>query len=111
MLVVGSVAVGLAKGEGLFEPIGMYFKHRTSRPNRDSSEEHMTRSFFCNRRRNSAALCGAIEIYTADSATCDSRTSLGLSISIFGPSGYTLFAIPVYPDFLPRSLIPARQGI
>ncbi len=36
---------------------------------------------------------------------------LGPSLSIFGPSGYTLFAIPVYLDALSRSLLSARQGI
>ncbi len=39
VLVVDSVATGLTKGEGLFEPIGMYFEHGTSRPNRGSLEE------------------------------------------------------------------------
>ena len=36
---------------------------------------------------------------------------LYLSISLFGPSEYTLFAIPIYPDAFSRSLIPMRQGM
>ena len=34
-----------------------------------------------------------------------------LSIYTFGPSGYTLFAITVYPDALHRFLSPVREGI
>ena len=73
VLVVESVAARLAKGESLFEPIGIYSEHRNSRPNRGSLEEYMTR-LFSNQRRSSAALCRAVEFDTADSATCDKRT-------------------------------------
>ncbi len=53
VLVVDSVAAGLTKSEGLFEPIGMYFEHGTSRPNRGSL------AWLLRRINATALLCAA----------------------------------------------------